>query len=207
MSDYDYSELLNRAEGAFSKSDKRESRLKIPDPETINEGKTTIIRNYGEIVELINRDPKHIAKYLMKELGIGVSQEGNRLLINRKVSPQVISTKIRQYMEIFVICYECMSPDTEIRKVGRTDLMFCKACGAQNPIRGVRDTRTEDTTVEEGKTYKVTVTEVGQSKEGKAHLYGTTIIIPGGKKGGEVRVLIKKIRKGVAFAEVLKDKK
>ncbi len=207
MGNYDYSKLLDRAEGTFSKSDKRESRLKIPEPETMGEGKITIVRNFGEIVDLVNRDPRHIAKFLMKELGIGVTQDGNRLTINRKVSPQAISEKIRQYMDTFVVCYECKSPDTEIRRIGRTDVMFCKACGAQNPIRGAGTGRTEENKVEEGRTYNVTVSDVGQSGEGKASLYGVTIIIPGGKRGDEVRVYIKKIRKGVAVGEVIKEKK
>ncbi len=206
MGDYDYQSLLKKAEGTFSKSDKRESRLKVPNPEVIYEGKTTILRNFGEMVEVINRDERHITKYLMKELGIGVSVRNDQLVINRKVSDSLIADKVRQYMDTFVICYVCSAPDTEIRRVGRTDVMFCKACGAQNPIRGSRENRVEEVTVEEGKTYQVTVTEVGKSGEGKANLHGVSIIVPGGHKGQEVRVLIKRLRNGVAIGEIQRSK-
>ncbi|MCL4343174.1 MAG: translation initiation factor IF-2 subunit beta [Candidatus Thermoplasmatota archaeon] len=204
MSDYDYEELLKKAEGTFSKSDRREMRLKIPYPEVLTEGRTTLVRNFGDIIEVINRDGKQISKFLTKEFGIGANIDGKRLIINKKVSQDEVLTKINKYMEIYVKCYECGSPDTEIKREGRVDLLICKACGSQNPIKLSRDIKTSEADVEEGKEYTVTVSEIGQSGEGKASYKGYTVIVPGVRKGETVRVLIKKMRRGVAIAEVIK---
>lgn len=204
MSDYDYNELLKKAEGTFSKADKRESRLKIPEPDVLYEGKATIVRNFGDIIEVINRDAQQVSKYLTKEFGIGANIDGKRLIINKKVTQEEVSSKINKYMEIYVKCYECGSPDTEIRREGRTDLLICKACGSQNPIRPTRDIRTSEADVEEGKEYTVTITEIGQSGEGKASFKGYTVIVPGAKKGETVRVIIKRIRKSVAIGQAVK---
>ncbi|MCL4341465.1 MAG: translation initiation factor IF-2 subunit beta [Candidatus Thermoplasmatota archaeon] len=120
MDNQNYEDLLKKAEGVLSKSNMNQQRLQIPDPDIIQEGKVTIVRNFIDIADMINRDPKHIAKFLMTEFGIGVTITGRRLIINRKISSDQISSKIKQYMDSYVICYECNSPDTEIQKIGRT---------------------------------------------------------------------------------------
>ncbi|MFG1519741.1 MAG: translation initiation factor IF-2 subunit beta [Thermoplasmataceae archaeon] len=206
MSEFNYDDLLKKAESAFSKGDKNKMRLQVPDPDVIYEGRVTIVRNFIDIVDMINRDPKHVAKFLMKELGIGVTIDSKRLMINRKVSIDQIKDKISQYMDSFVKCYECQSPDTEIQKVGRVDLLVCKACGAQHPIRLTRESKSPELSLEEGKDYTVTVTDVGRSGEGRANFRGFRIIIPGVKAGQTLHVKIKKIMHDTAIAEVIKEK-
>jgi translation initiation factor 2 subunit 2 len=206
MSEFNYDDLLKKAESAFSKGDKNKMRLQVPDPDVIYEGRVTIVRNFMDIVDMINRDPKHVAKFLMKELGIGVTIDSKRLMINRKVSIDQIKDKISQYMDSFVKCYECQSPDTEIQKVGRVDLLVCKACGAQHPIRLTRESKSPELSLEEGKDYTVTVTDVGRSGEGRANFRGFRIIIPGVKAGQTLHVKIKKIMHDTAIAEVIKEK-
>lgn len=203
MVNNEYDELLNRASGIFSKSTQSESRLKIPEPDIIREGKSTIVRNFMDIADMINRDPKHISKFLMKEFGIGVTITGRRLIINRRVTYEQITSKISQYLDSYVNCYECGSPDTEFLKVGRTYLLSCKACGAQHPIKLVRESKSDDTELEEGKQYVVEITEKGSTGEGRAMFRGYSLFVPGAKKGETVKVLIKKIKRGMAIAEVV----
>ncbi len=199
----DYEKLLSKAEPVLSGSNKNQERLQIPEPDIIYEGKVTIIRNFMDMVDLINRDPKHISKFLMTEFGIGVNISGKRLIINRKISADQINTKIRQYMDSFVICYECNSPDTDIQKIGRTNVLVCKACGAQHPIRIASETAHEDEKIEEGKMYTVQISRIGASGEGRAFYRGYNIFVPGVKKGDVVKVNIKKIRNNTAIAEVV----
>lgn len=206
MDDSDYDSLLKKTEGILSKSTVSEQRLQIPNPDIIHEGKTTIVRNFADIVELINRDPKHISKFLMTEFGIGVTTSGRRLTINRKISADQIAAKIRQYMESYVTCYECKSPDTEIQKIGRTYVLSCKACGAQHPIRIAAEVKADDTKIEEGRTYTVEISKIGSSGEGRAFYRGFNIFVPGVKKGDSVKVLIKKIRNNTAIAQVVREK-
>lgn len=203
MSIDSYEALLKRSENVLSKSNLNQQRLQIPEPEVIQEGKLTIVRNFADIADMINRDPRHIAKFLMTEFGIGVTIDGRRLIINRKISPDQISKKIQKYMDSFVKCYECGSPDTEIQKVGRTYLLVCKACGAQHPIRVATEMQKEENTVEEGKIYTVEISKIGNSGEGRAFLRGVNIVVPGSKRRETVKVLIKKIRNNTAIAEIV----
>ncbi len=202
--DDDYMSLLNKAEGAFSDSTEVQSRLKIPEPDVILEGKATIVRNFQDIADLLNRPAKKIMKHFTRELGIGVAQDGRRLIINKKVDANTIQQKIKEYMDSYVICYECGSPDTEIQRIGRVDVLVCKACGAQHSVKMSKDSKKLEADVEEGRKYTVTISDVGTSGEGKANYQGYTILVPGGKKGETVEVLIKKIRRRTAISEIVK---
>ena len=114
--DFDYNKLLNDASGVLSSKTHTEERLKVPEPEIIYEGKATIIRNFLDITEMLNRNPEDLVKYLTKEFGIGANISGRRLVINRKLREEEINDKLNAYMATYVMCYECSSPDTTIEK-------------------------------------------------------------------------------------------
>ncbi len=202
--EFDYNKLLKDAAGVLSSKNRTEERLKVPEPEIIYEGKSTIIRNFIDITEMLNRNPEDLVKYLTKEFGIGANVAGRRLIINRKLREEEIREKLNAYMATYVLCYECSSPDTTIQKVGRTYLLVCKACGAEHPIKASREIKENEDQLTEGKTYNVVINEIGRSGEGHAFYSDFTIYVPGTKKGEHVRVMIKKIRKNIAIGEVVK---
>ncbi len=202
--EFDYNKLLKDASGVLSSKNRTEERLKVPEPEIIYEGKSTIIRNFIDITEMLNRNPEDLVKYLTKEFGIGANVAGRRLIINRKLREEEIREKLNAYMATYVLCYECSSPDTTIQKVGRTYLLVCKACGAEHPIKASREIKENEDQLTEGKTYNVVINEIGRSGEGHAFYSDFTIYVPGTKKGEHVKVKIKKIRKNIAIGEVVK---
>ena len=202
--EFDYNKLLKDASGVLSSKNRTEERLKVPEPEIIYEGKSTIIRNFIDITEMLNRNPEDLVKYLTKEFGIGANVAGRRLIINRKLREEEIREKLNAYMATYVLCYDCSSPDTTIQKVGRTYLLVCKACGAEHPIKASREIKENEDQLTEGKTYNVIINEIGKSGEGHAFYSDFTIYVPGTKKGEHVKVMIKKIRKNIAIGEVVK---
>ena len=147
---------------------------------------------------------RYIDEWNEMDRRIGFWVDGRRLIINRKISDEEFNNKLEQYLNVYVRCYECNSPDTEIVKEGRVSVIRCKACGAQHPISPSRELTINRDQVEEGKRYTVTIMEIGKSGEGRTKLYGYTIIVPGVKKGQTVQVEVKKIREGSAIAHVVK---
>ena len=146
-----YEKLLNDASDILSASTVSQERLKIPKPMLMEEGKQTIVRNFMDIIDIINRNDRDVSKFFMKEFGIGVNVEGRRLIINRKITEEEFNTKLEQYLNVYVRCYECNSPDTEIVKEGRVNVIRCKACGAQHPISPSRELTINRDQIEEGK--------------------------------------------------------
>lgn len=130
-----YEDLLNEAYEKVEVVEGSGGRFEIPSIEGHFEGKKTILTNFGVIIAHIRRESEHLQRYLSKELATPISKQGDRLILNIKVSSKKINPKIKQYVEEFVICRECKKPDTELIKDGKMTVLHCLACGAKHPVR------------------------------------------------------------------------
>ena len=54
QTDEEYKELLTRLREELPETIKEQNRFKIPEPEVLYEGKQTVLRNFGDIVDVIN---------------------------------------------------------------------------------------------------------------------------------------------------------
>ncbi len=196
---YDYDTLLQRVRDSLPEKVATRERFEIPKAEVIHEGKNTIIRNFMDIVKKIDRDPLHVYKYLMRELGTAGNIQERRLILKGRISPSLIQNRIGNYVRTYVICYECGSPDTELRKEGRVEILVCKACGAIRPVHAKIDVRLGRMVLEEGKVYVMEIVDMSRDGDGIAKYGNYTVYVPGTKKGERVKVKIIKIKKNVAF--------
>lgn len=110
-------------------------RFEIPKVKGHIEGTKTIIANFGQILSTLRRTGEHMTKFLFKELATPGTIDGDRLILNRKLSSKLIKDKIEEYANEFVICKECKKPDTELVKEDRVTSIHCLACGAKHPVR------------------------------------------------------------------------
>ena len=67
---FDYEELLDRAMAKMPDIETTDARFVIPEPRIFSEGKTTILDNFGNIADILNRDPDHLMKYLTGSWGL-----------------------------------------------------------------------------------------------------------------------------------------
>lgn len=129
--------MLKEAEKKISRDMSKESRLEIPTPNVIIQGNRTFITNFTDIANSIRRDPKHLAKFLFRELAKPGHVNDNRLVLQGKAMKNLIQNKIDTYMKEFVLCKECNRPDTHIVKEDRLIFLKCEACGAKQPLRRI----------------------------------------------------------------------
>ncbi len=200
---YDYDSLLNRVRDAIPENIVARERFEVPKAEIIYEGKNTIIRNFMDIVKRIDRDPMHVYKYLMRELGTAGNIQGDRLILKGRVSSSLIQNRVDSYIKTYVICYECGSPDTELRKEGRVEILVCKACGAIRPVHGKVAVRMATAKLKEGEVYDLEITDLSRDGDGIAKYGDYTIYVPGARKGERVKVKIMKIKKNAAFGRIV----
>ena len=198
---YNYEELLRRVRDSLPENIKHHERFVIPIMDVIYEGKNTIVKNFSEIVKKINREPMHVYKYLMRELGTAGNIQGDRLILKGRISTGLMQKRFESYVRTYVICYECGSPDTELRKEGRVEMLVCKACGAIRPVHAKIDVKIASETLMEGKVYDVEVYDISKEGHGIARYGAYTIYIPGVRKGERVKVKIIRVRKNIAFGE------
>ncbi|GBF36458.1 MAG TPA: translation initiation factor IF-2 subunit beta [Methanothermococcus okinawensis] len=132
---YDYDTLLKRAFSQLPEEVFKDIRFEVPLADSIVEGNRTVIKNFRDIAKVINRDIQFFAKYIMRELGTAGNVEGQRLILQGKFNNYLINSKIKDFIEEYVLCEECGKPDTKIIKEGRLHFLKCMACGAIKPIK------------------------------------------------------------------------
>jgi len=177
-------------------------RFAIPQLRVFIEGRTTVFDNFGEIADVLNRNPEHILKFLLRELGTAGKAEGSRVIFQGRFSQEMITNLIDDYVSEYVICSECNRPDTHLTKSDRTVMLKCDACGAHRPIRK-RYVKKESaaSVLEEGNTYDVHIEAVGKRGDGIAKIGKYSLFVPGAQKGETVKVRVKKISGTLAFSE------
>jgi len=200
-----YIALLDRALKQIPTIADTTSRFAIPAPSVFIEGKTSIFENFGVIVDYINRDPDHLMKYLLRELGTAGRIEGSRAIFQGKFNPENIEKLLDSYLEEYVICSECGSPDTHLLKSGRITMLKCDACGAHRSIlKRSRQKRIEKAPlVEVGGVYELKIEDIGSKGDGIARMDKYIFYIPYNKKGEVVKVRVKKISGTIVFTELV----
>lgn len=131
----EYKELLKKARSEMPESALSAERFEIPKVMGHVQGNRTVISNFHQIAQTLNRPVEHLLKFVLKELATPGSLKPNILILGAKIPASRINEKIRKYAVEFVLCAECGKPDTELTKEGQVVYMKCKACGAKKAVK------------------------------------------------------------------------
>jgi translation initiation factor 2 subunit 2 len=132
---YDYEDLLKRARSQIPKVVSKRERLELPRISLSVIGMRTMVYNFKEIAEALNRDPQHLLKFLTREMATAATMQETRVIFQGKFSRETLERLIQRYMESFVVCPVCKRPDTKIVKEKRLSFLVCEACGAKSSVR------------------------------------------------------------------------
>jgi translation initiation factor 2 subunit 2 len=197
---FDYELLLERAKKKLPHTLESHDRFQVPEADVMIEGKTTVIRNFGDIVDALRREPDHLLGYLLRELGTAGSMEGRRVVFKGKVATAQVADRIKNYVDEYVLCSECSRPDTKIVKDGRILILVCETCGAHRPVHVKKQVKAKEAKeIEAGQTYDMMIEDVGKKGDGIARKGNFIVYIPGTAKGSQVKVKIEKVSGTVAF--------
>ena len=130
----EYHKLLDRAYSSLPKTTGTGERFEIPKIVGIRMGRRTIIQNFGEVATRMNRDPRHLLKFLSRELATAASIDAARAIFQGRFDVQTVTRLLNIYAHRFVICPICNRPDTKVEKEGRLMFLRCEACGARSSI-------------------------------------------------------------------------
>ncbi|MBD3209957.1 translation initiation factor IF-2 subunit beta [Candidatus Micrarchaeota archaeon] len=135
-SEKEYEQLLDNIYSSLPKKAETTERFEMPQFSYFTEGNKTIIKNFRAVAEKIRREPAFLSKYLSKELAVPAEQQGERLVLQRKLSGGILNKKLEEFINKYVICKQCNRPDTHIEEAGnRLQMLVCESCGASAPIR------------------------------------------------------------------------
>ncbi|MEE9164489.1 MAG: translation initiation factor IF-2 subunit beta [Thermoplasmata archaeon] len=201
-----YEELLERVKKELPETSTSRERFQVPEAEVLLEGQITVLRNFADIADAINRKPQDVFAFLLKELGTSGSLEGRRALFKGRLSADKINKRILSYVDEYVLCAECNRPDTHIVKEGRIAILQCDACGARRSLRVIKKAaKTEEPVLQVGKAYEVMIQDIGKKGDGVARRENYVIYVPGTTKGVVVKIEVEKIVGNVAFAKLVPE--
>lgn len=132
-----YKEMLKRAYSQLPPKVFERKRFEIPKPRSFNIGMRTILHNFKEICDALNRDPHQVLRFLSREMATAGNVDGVRAIFQGKFPRDTFERLIKRYTEEFVICPICKRPDTKIVKEKRFHFLICEACGAKSSVRPV----------------------------------------------------------------------
>jgi len=194
--EFDYETLLDRAhESMPAEAENTEERWVLPEVELMWEGRTTVWKNFQDVVDSIRRDPDHLIGYILRVLGSAGSRDGRRLIFKSVISTDKLKNKLDEYVNTYVICGECGKPDTHLIKEGRTSVVECMACGAKRPVKVKKGltAKEQNKKLLPGDELEVMIQDVGRMGDGLAKMDRYVIYVPGVAKGSVVKVRIEKV--------------
>ncbi len=132
---YDYEELLKKARSQIPEVSLKKERLELPRLHHSTIGMRTIIYNFKEVADALDRDPQHLLKFLTGEMATAATMQHSRAIFQGKFSQETFGRLIQRYIESFVVCPVCKRPDTKIVKEKRLSFLVCEACGARSSVK------------------------------------------------------------------------
>jgi len=132
---YDYEKLLKTARDQLPEVTSKRERLELPRLSYARIGMRTVIFNFKETADALNRDPSHLIKYMTGEMATAATIQGSRVIFQGKFLEDTFRRIMDRYVEVFVVCPVCKRPDTKIVKEKRLSFLVCSACGAKSSIK------------------------------------------------------------------------
>ncbi len=132
---FNYDDLLKRACEQMPEVSVKKERLELPRIQIQTVGMRTIIFNFKDIANALDRDPQHLLKFLTREMATAATVSESRAIFQGKFRSDSFERLIQRYLESYVTCPVCKRPDTRIVKEKRLSFVVCNACGAKSSIK------------------------------------------------------------------------
>ena len=126
--------MLNRAYDQLPEQLEEQDRFQIPRARVRRQGRRSVIMNFTEIAEGLQRNPEHLLKFLLKETATRGNYDGTRVVFQGRFTEDSIRNLIEIYTNKYVICPVCGRPDTNVVRDKRLSFLQCDACGARSSI-------------------------------------------------------------------------
>jgi translation initiation factor 2 subunit 2 len=131
----DYDDQLERALSQAPEEVGGSDRFEVPDPAVRSEGNVTVYENFQATADRLDRAPADLLRFLQREVGTSASiDETGRARLTGSFKPARLADAVAEYVDTYVRCAECHSPDTRVRTEQDATVLKCDACGALSPV-------------------------------------------------------------------------
>lgn len=128
-----YTELLDKAYSQLPEVLYKSERFEIPEVKGRLVKSRTMVNNFGDIAKHFERDPQHMFKFMLGEVGVrGDMNNKGEITLHSRFQPALLNKAVKKYFTQYVECPNCHRPDTVFSSDAST--MKCNACGHQTKI-------------------------------------------------------------------------
>ena len=103
----DYKAMLDRAYKNLPEVLEEEDRFQIPRARVTRQGRRSIIMNFREIAEQLQRPPEHLLKFLLRETATRGNFDGDKVVFQGRFNADSIRNLVEIYTNKYVICPVC----------------------------------------------------------------------------------------------------
>ena len=130
----DYKSMLDRAYKNLPEVLVEQDRFQVPRAIVSRQGRRSVIQNFKEIAERLQRPPEHLLKFLLRETATRGNFDGDKVVFQGRFNADSIRNLVEIYTNKYVICPVCGRPDTHVIRDKRLSFLQCDACGARSSI-------------------------------------------------------------------------
>lgn len=131
----EYEKMLDRLYLSLPQQAKTKERFEMPRLDSFVQGTKTIVRNFSALGKMVRRENREVYKFFTKELGVPITIENERLVVNGKFFSNSLQETFEKYVKEFVLCKECSKPDTHYEDRFGIRVLKCEACGATSAVK------------------------------------------------------------------------
>ena len=115
-------------------------KTKLPPPHILRDPTKTIWANFSKTCEMMKRDPDHVSKFFLSELGtIGSTDSSTGFSIKGIYVPKKIESLLRKYISVYIMCKSCKGTNTKIVRDQKTriDVLECMSCFSKSYLENI----------------------------------------------------------------------
>lgn len=142
---YTYATLLTRVHETIEKLNPgigAKQKYVMKPPQIVRVGSKRVAWvNFGEVCELMKRNPEHVFQFFMAEFGTTGSLGGNNQMIFKgRFNAKHVESLLRKYITEYVTCAMCKSANTTLNRDSNTRLytINCSSCGAFRTVNTIK---------------------------------------------------------------------
>jgi translation initiation factor 2 subunit 2 len=134
----EYDDALDRGLDRAPDIEETATRYEVPEPDVRPEGNVTVYENFPETLDRLDREERHVLKFLQSELGTAAKiDERGRARLTGDFKQSRVRDALDAYVDGFVRCSECGLPDTRLVTEKGATVLKCDACGALSSVPDV----------------------------------------------------------------------
>jgi translation initiation factor 2 subunit 2 len=134
----EYDDALDRGLDRAPDIEETATRYEVPEPDVRPEGNVTVYENFPATRDRLDREERHVLKFLQSELGTAAKiDERGRARLTGDFKQSRVRDALDAYVDGFVSCSECGLPDTRLVTENGATVLKCDACGALSAVPDV----------------------------------------------------------------------